>query len=105
MSQLEDALLLQIRAARLPLPQREVRVVDGRRFRWDLAWPDRQLACEVHGGVFTGGRHVRGAGITRDCEKVSLATLAGWRVLLVTAAHIRDGQALDWIQHALDGET
>ena len=32
---------------------------------------------------------------------VTLATLAGWRVLLVTGERVRDGRALAWLSEAL----
>ena len=101
MSQLEERLLLQIRAARLPKPEREQQLVPGRRFRCDLSWPAQRLVVEVDGGAFTGGRHTRGGGFVKDCEKTNLLTLAGWRVLRVTAPQVRSGAALDWIEQAL----
>lgn len=101
MSQLEDELVWQVKAAKLPAPVRELAPITGRRFRFDLAWPDRKLACEVQGGVWTLGRHTRGAGAESDAEKLTLAALAGWRCLVVTAKHIRSGQALTWIELAL----
>lgn len=100
-SRLEDLLLLQIRAVRLPMPEREVAVIPGRRFRADFCWSARRVVCEVEGGVWTGGRHGRGAGYTADCEKYSLMAIAGWTVIRVTAEHIRSGQALNWIVAAL----
>jgi len=36
---------------------------------------------ELHGGTWTGGRHVRGDGFADDREKVNAAQLAGWTVL------------------------
>ena len=44
---------------------------------------------------------VRGGGYTDDCEKYSLLALEGWRVLRVTAKHIKSGQALAWLERAL----
>lgn len=101
MSQLEDELIWQVKAAKLPAPVREVTPIKGRRFRFDLCWPDQMLACEVQGGVHSGGRHVRGVGAESDAEKLTLAVLAGYRVLVVTAKHIKSGQALSWIEAAL----
>ena len=53
--------------------------------------------------IWVRGGHSTGTGITRDCEKLNLATLAGWRTLQVTKDHVKSGQALAWIQEALDG--
>lgn len=98
---LETALLWQIRLARLPDPVQQFMAVPGRRYRWDLAWPDRHLLLEIQGGVFTGGKHGRGAGIIKDQEKLNLATIHGYRVLQVSAPHLRSGQALAWVKQAL----
>lgn len=80
---------------------REYFGIPGRKFRYDLAWPAKNLALEVQGGVFSGGRHTRGYGYTADCEKLNLTVLNGWRMLWVTPAHIRSGQAIRWIEQAL----
>lgn len=102
MSALEDLLAFQLRAARLPPPQREVGFVNGRRWRFDFAWPQRRLAVEVEGGTASGkSRHSRGKGFERDCEKYNTAALHDWRVLRMTAAMVRDGRALQWVERAL----
>lgn len=101
---LEDALARLIRVAGLPEPTREARFIEGRRFRADFMWPDHKLLLEVDGGQWVGGRHVRPQGFARDCEKASLAAIAGWRVLHVTAEHIHDGKAIEWITQALEVE-
>jgi hypothetical protein len=69
-------------------------------FKADFVWPEEKLVVEVQGGVW-GGRHVSGSGFMGDRVKINLATLAGYRVLEVCAAHIRDGSAVSWIQAAL----
>lgn len=86
---------------KLPPPVREFRAIPGRRFRWDLAWPDRRLLMEVDGGGFISGRHSRGKGMESDAEKQSLAVVAGYRVLRCTPRHIEDGSAVRWIREAL----
>jgi len=52
-------------------------------WRLDIAWPDRLIAVEVEGGVWSGGRHGRGSGIVKDMEKANALTMAGWRLLRV----------------------
>jgi hypothetical protein len=42
------------------------------------------VALEVEGGVWTGGRHTRGAGFLKDVEKYNRAAVLGWRLLRVT---------------------
>jgi very-short-patch-repair endonuclease len=58
----------------------ELRFHAERKWRLDFAHPVTKTAIEINGGVWSGGRHVRGAGYLRDREKVNAATLAGWRV-------------------------
>ena len=54
---------------------------DKRRWRFDFAWPEYFLGMEIDGAVWQGGRHVTGAGFTKDCEKFNAATVLGWSVL------------------------
>lgn len=68
----------------LPAPVREHRAIPGRRFRFDFAWPEQRVAVELQGGLWVKGRHVRGAGYERDCEKLALAQRLGWRVFYLT---------------------
>ena len=83
--------------------QVEYRALPDRNFRWDLAWPNEphRLLVEIQGGIWAEGGHTTGVGVTRDCEKATLAALAGFRCLAVTSDHISSGQALRWIQEAL----
>lgn len=92
----------QIKAAGLPTPEREVVFAKPRRWRFDMAWPRAMVALELDGATWTGGRHSRGVGYARDCEKLNAATLAGWRVLRVTGDMVRKGQALALVQQALE---
>lgn len=100
-SSLEQQLAWQIQAAGLPAPVRELKFIPGRRYRFDFGWPDHKLAVECQGGIWQRGAHSRGKGQERDCEKLALATLQGWRVLAVTGTQIKSGQALAWVEQAL----
>lgn len=100
----------QARADGLPAPLRELCAIPGRRYRFDLAWPEFRVAVEVDGGVHTvgedgqqGGRHQRPAGFEADCEKLSLAAAHGWRVLKCTPRQVADGRAVRWLRQALLG--
>jgi len=97
MSALEDALLFQIKALKLPVPEREHKFHAKRRWRFDLAWPDKMLAVECEGGVWSGGRHSTGIGFTADCEKYAEAVLLEWRVLRFTGDQINSGYAIGCI--------
>lgn len=45
---------------------RELRFDVHRRWRFDFAHEGARVAIEINGGVWSGGRHVRGAGYLRD---------------------------------------
>lgn len=104
-SHLEETLRIQIVLAGLPEGEAEVRVKRGRRWRFDRAWPERKVAVEVEGGVWSGGRHTRGSGFEADCIKYSEAALLGWRVIRVTGGMVVDGRALALIARALADES
>jgi len=59
-----------------------------RRWRFDFAWPSKKIAVEIEGGTWTGGRHTRGAGFQKDCEKYNAAAVLGWTVLRFTAGDL-----------------
>lgn len=71
-------------AAGLPVPVKEHRFHAVRKWRFDYAWPAQRIALEVEGGIWTRGRHTRGAGYLGDMHKYREAALAGWCVLRVT---------------------
>ena len=77
-----------LRSVGLPAPVREHRFHPVRRWRFDYAWPEQMVALEVDGGVWTGGRHTRGAGFLSDMEKLNAATVAGWRVVRVVPSKL-----------------
>jgi len=101
MSELEDLLAAMIADTPLEPPVRQFKAVPDRRFRFDFAWPKDKLLVEVQGGGWVRGRHNRPAGQDNDYEKHNLATLLGYRVILVTGKQIREGDALCWIAQGL----
>lgn len=101
MSDLEDTALLHLRAAGLPLPVQEYRFNSARRWRFDLAYPDIKLAIECEGGVYSNGRHTRGAGFEKDAEKYNSAALMGWRVLRYTAGMVERGDLVRDVENFL----
>lgn len=105
LSQLESMFLMQTRLLGLPIPEREYKFHPKRRWRFDFAWPALMLAVEIEGGVWSGGRHTSGVGFTLDCEKYNEATIAGWRILRVTGAQVKNLQAFDWTRRMIDVTT
>ena len=104
MSQIEEVFAAQIARAKLPAPQRELKFHSVRKWRFDFAWPDYMIAVEVEGGTFSGGRHTRGTGFRKDCEKYNAASLDGWTVYRVTSGMITDGTAISTTQSAIEGQ-
>lgn len=113
----------QIRDHGLPEPAQEHAFAKhiGRKWLFDYAWPEYQIAFEVEGGGFGryivitsgferkrgqtipikpgtairfGGRHNTGAGMEADCVKYSWAAILGWCVIRATTTMIRDGIAI-----------
>ena len=75
-----------------------------RKWRFDFAWPHCKLAVELEGGVFTGGRHSRGAGMVGDCDKYNAAAVMGWAVLRYTRKHLDEDPVavLDQVTEAVE---
>jgi hypothetical protein len=100
MSAAEDQLAVQLDAIGLKYTREFVFALP-RKFRLDFFFtPD--VACEVDGAVWTGGRHSRGGGILKDCEKYALAAERGIRIVRVTPQHVKSGEALEWIGRAIN---
>jgi len=89
------------RLAKITEPVPEYRFHPLRKWRFDYAWPAHMLAMEIDGGVWTQGRHSRGAGKIADMEKLSEAAILGWRVLYAVPDDLKNGLALDRVMRAL----
>lgn len=94
-SELESRFALIAHARKWPSYEREYRFCPARKWRFDFCWPDHMVAVELEGGVWIGGRHTRGAGYTRDCEKHNWAAVLGWRLLRYTSEMLDRGACLD----------
>lgn len=77
--------------AGLPSPVPQFVVVDGGEFLGcvDLAWPDARLIVE-----YEGAHHFEGIQISKDDERYRLLLAAGWRVIRLSAADLRDMNAV-----------
>lgn len=100
-SPLVAALAMQIRALNLPAPVREHRFHPIRKWRFDLAYPEHLIGIECDGGIYTQGRHTRGAGFEADMEKLNAAALLGWCVLRFSGRFINSGDAVRSVAIAL----
>ena len=90
-SQPESALRVVLALAGIAtVPQHTVRDADGRFVaRVDLALPDLRIAIE-----YDGAWHGDPSQLARDRQRLNRLTAAGWTVLFVTAAEMRDHAAL-----------
>ena len=79
---------------------REYRFHPMRLWRFDYCWPARKLSLEIEGGVYAGGRHVRGRGYENDTEKYSTAAAMGWCVIRATPKQLNSGEAFAWLRMA-----
>jgi hypothetical protein len=93
--------LALLRQASVPAPVPEYRFAPPRKWRADWAWPDHRVALEVEGGVWTGGRHTRGAGYIKDLEKYSEAAILGWCVIRVTPKDLCTLKTVELVARAL----
>lgn len=93
----EDELAFQLKAAKI-LFERQFRIHPDRRFKADFYLPKPRLVVEVDGGGYVNGRHSRGKGMERDCEKSAYIAQMPARLIRVTPKHIRSGEALRWIE-------
>ena len=82
-----------------PVP--EFQFAPPRKWRFDWCWPESKLALEVQGGIFSAGRHVRGAALVKEYEKLTEAAILGWRVLFVTTKQIDDGSVFAILSRAM----
>ncbi|SFD92569.1 G:T-mismatch repair DNA endonuclease, very short patch repair protein [Blastococcus tunisiensis] len=87
----ETRLRLLMHRAGLPAPTPQHRVVDDEGFvaRLDFAYPARKVAIE-----YDGAWHAEPGQFARDRRRLNRLTAAGWRVVFVTAADLRDPAAL-----------
>jgi len=68
-----------------PVPQLEVHA--GGRFlaRVDFGWPEARLALE-----YEGAHHFEGTQLVRDADRIARLEVAGWRVIRMSAADLRN---------------
>lgn len=96
-SAIEALLAFQIRALKLPAPERQFKFMTGRKYTFDFCWPDRMLAVECQGMV-----HRIKDKWQRDLFKRAYALLDGWKVLEVGGDQVRSGVAIQWIERLLN---
>lgn len=97
---LEGEFEFQLKLAGITDYTREYRFCE-RRWRFDFCIIDIKCALEIEGGIHCRGRHVRPEGFRNDARKYRRAAIDGWLVLRVTAADIRNGDAIRDLERAI----
>jgi hypothetical protein len=94
-----------------PKMERQLRfaVSVGRKWRFDVAFPEFKIAVEIEGLVVrrlagelvVTGRHGSIAGFKEDCEKYATAALLGWTVLRFEQSMVKSRYAINMTLHVL----
>lgn len=82
-------------------PEPEFRFDPTRKWRFDFAFLDSKVALEVQGGLFTGGRHSRGAALLKEHEKLNAAACAGWRILYCIPDDLCTMDVIEMVREAI----
>lgn len=69
-----------------------------RKWRFDYAIPAIEMAIEVEGGVWTGGRHTSSRGFLGDMEKYNEAALSGWCLVRTTPDKLLTSETIELIK-------
>lgn len=98
-----DLFFLQCQYENLPLPQRNIRVIESicekSRHLCDFVWLEAKIVLEVR--VFSRGDSGLKRQIQRDYWKIAHLQSQGFRVYFADADQIRRGHAARWISEAL----
>lgn len=63
-----------------------------------------KLALEVQGGLFTNGRHTRGAALMKEHEKLNTAAMRGWKVMYTIPQNLCMQETVEMVREALWGQ-
>ena len=101
----------QVVGAGLPTPVKELKFHSVRRWRFDFAFKEYQVAVEIEGGTYSHGkekngkeqksRHLTPTGFYNDCHKYAEAAILGWTVIRADAKMIKNGEALELVHRAM----
>lgn len=101
--------LEQIQRVGLPMPshgqgceQKELQFARPRLWRFDWAYEGARIAIEYQGGNYTGKGHNTIKNLRNDYEKFTEASLLGWMLILIDSDSVKSGQAVAWVERALN---
>lgn len=83
-------------------PEREYVFAPPRKWRFDFAFPDCNIAVEIEGAIWHAGRHTRGTGFESDCHKYAEAAVLGWRVMRFSTEMVARGEAIAYVLRAME---
>ena len=86
----------------LSAPTAEFRFHPIRRWRFDFCWVELRVSFEYDGSTWTRGRHVRGAGVSADNEKINEAQIMGYIVIRGTSDTVRSGECFEQLKRAIE---
>jgi len=73
-------------------------IMDPRGTTWGDYKSWDSILVEIEGGTYSRGRHTRGPGFAKDCEKYNTAAALGWRVFRFPAGMVEDGSAIKFLE-------
>lgn len=87
----------------LPRPTPEYKFHPARKWRIDYYFEanGRKVGLEVEGGIWTGGRHIRGAGFSGDMEKYNAAGARGITIFRVAPSNLLKTETFDLVKKTL----
>jgi hypothetical protein len=96
----QDIILSVYRRAGLN-PVFEYRFHPVRKWRMDIAFIESKVFVEVQGGIFVRGRHVRGAAMLKEWEKLNTAASMGWRCLFCQPSDVHKIEFIKLVKDAV----
>ena len=97
-----DVLALALKDAKVRY-EKEYGFDPERKWRADIAIVGKKVILEIHGGVWSGGRHTRGGGFLDDREKMNRAQELGWITLEYDTKQAQDLSCMPQIMRVLAG--
>ena len=70
--------------------EREMKLIEKRRFRVDFLEPTSKVCIEINGGNWIGGRHSRPVGLENEYKKNLLLATLGYQVICLSGQQITE---------------
>jgi hypothetical protein len=100
---LSTAIFLRLLAERkLPAPVAEYQFAKPRKWRADFCWIDQKVILEVNGGIFSQGRHTRGAALLKEWDKINTGAGIGYRFIFCQPSQLATRRTIDYIENAIN---